>query len=237
MQRISLASLPPSLRRAATSTTGTLAAYVAHGLRHPALLAARAAPGARELALPGDELIPDPAWTTDFTTEIRGRPSQIWPWIVQLGYGRAGWYAWYRFDNGAVASADIVVPALQHLAVGDLIPDGPRSQEGCGLWRVRVLERDRAMVLTSRRHPVTGREVIDLAPYIDASWAFVLRPLDDARTTLHVRVRAKLHPASQGRLAARLAFRFSALAASVFENTLLQGIKQRVEAARDEESP
>lgn len=208
-----------------------MAAYVAHGLRHPALLSANAAPVERELALPGDELVPEPEWSSDFTTTIRGRPREVWPWIAQLGYGRAGWYSWYRFDNGNVASADIIVPALQRLEVGDVIPDGPRAADGYGVWRVRILERDRALVLGSRRHPVTGREVVDLEPYVDSSWAFVLRPLDDGRTTLHVRVRAKLHPGAQSRLALRLAFRLSSLGVSVFENTLLEGIKQRVERA------
>lgn len=230
MARIPLTSLPPSLRRAATSGPGTLAAYVAHGLRHPALLSANAAPAARALALPGDDLVSDPEWSSDFTTTIRGRPSDVWPWLVQLGYGRAGWYTWYRFDNGDVASADIIVPALQRLAVGDIIPDGPRTSDGYGVWRVRILERDHAMVLTSRRHPVSGREV-EVAPYIESSWAFTLRPLDDGGTMLHVRVRAKLHPGAQSRLALRLAFRLSSLAVSVFENTLLDGIKRRVEGA------
>ena len=46
-------------------------------------------------AWPGDELIPD-VNTRDFTmaTTLPAPPEQVWPWLVQMGVGRAGWYSW-----------------------------------------------------------------------------------------------------------------------------------------------
>ena len=140
------------------SALGTCAAYIAHGLRHPTLLRSHATRDDRAARLFGDELVDDPDWVTDFATDIDAAPADVWPWLVQMGYGRAGYYAWYRYDNGGVASADMIVPELQELAVGDTIPDGPRAREGFGVWRVVELVPRRALVLHSRRHPWTGEE-------------------------------------------------------------------------------
>ena len=131
----------------------------------------------RAATLPGDELVPSPSWVTDFAIDIDAAPAEVWPWLVQLGYGRAGWYTWYPLDNGGVASADRIVPALQQLAVGDLIPDGPRASVGFGVWRVHELVPERALVLWSRRDPLDGRERGD-GGGIAISWAFVLTELE-----------------------------------------------------------
>ncbi|HYU56614.1 MAG TPA: hypothetical protein VEO00_01020 [Actinomycetota bacterium] len=81
---------------------------------------------AREL--PGDGLLPKARVTTRAIT-IRARPEHVWPWIVQLGYGRAGWYSHDWIDNDGRPSADRIVPEAQQLEVGDrilLAPDmGP----------------------------------------------------------------------------------------------------------------
>lgn len=47
----------------------------------------------------------------------------VWPWLVQMGYGRAGWYSLDRWDNGGQPSADHIVPELQDVKVGDMIAD------------------------------------------------------------------------------------------------------------------
>lgn len=227
-----LADLPIPLRKVATSALGVYAAYFAHGLRHPSLVIPRATRQEREAPLPGDSLVEDPGWTTDFATTIRAAPKHVWPWLVQIGYGRAGWYSWYRFDNNGVASADIVVPALQYLRVGDVIPDGPRAEQGFGIWRVRELVPQRALVLYSRRHPTTGLELTWLdpqPPFIEASWSFVLDETAFGHTRLHVRVRAKVHTNGSIGLTTKLARVFFGIGDIVFENTMLDGIRSRAE--------
>lgn len=230
---IALADLPVPLRKAATSALGVYAAYIAHGIRHPSLAISSATRKEREAPLPGDALVGDPDWTTDFATTIRASPGYVWPWLVQIGYGRAGWYSWYRFDNNGVASADIIVPALQQLGVGDIVPDGPRVNEGYGVWWVRELTPLRSLVLHSRRHPSTGLEMADpdpAPPFIDVSWSFVLHETEIGHTRLHVRVRAKLHTNGNGRLKTKLLRLFFGIGDSVFENTMLDGIRSRAEA-------
>lgn len=55
---------------------------------------------------------------------------QICPWLVQIGLGRAGWYSYDWLDNLGRHSAERIIPKLQHLAVGDLIPLGPDGKQG-----------------------------------------------------------------------------------------------------------
>ena len=83
-------------------------------------------------AMPGDDLIPDAASTTRAIT-IAAPAEQVWPWLVQLGYGRAGWYSYDWIDNDGQPSADRILPELQQLQVGDqilMLPEmGPRVRE------------------------------------------------------------------------------------------------------------
>ena len=83
-------------------------------------------------AMPGDDLVPDAASTTRAIT-IAAPAEQVWPWLVQLGYGRAGWYSYDWIDNDGQPSADRILPELQQLQVGDQIlmlrEIGPRVRE------------------------------------------------------------------------------------------------------------
>jgi hypothetical protein len=82
--------------------------------------------------MPGDDLIPDAASTTRAIT-IAAPPEQVWPWLVQLGYGRGGWYSYDWIDNDGQPSADRIIPEFQQLQVGDqilMLPGmGPRVRE------------------------------------------------------------------------------------------------------------
>jgi proline iminopeptidase len=222
------------MRGVATSAAGTYAAYLVHGLRHPTLLPANAASEAHT-ALPGDDLVPEPHWATTFATSVKAPREAVWPWIVQIGYGRAGWYTWYRYDNGGTPSSDVIVPALQRLVVGDVIPDGPRAGEGFGMWRVVTLEQPRAMVLFSRRNPMTGREIEpkdgSSERFIACSWAFVLEPTSEDECKLVVRVRVRLERFERAQLLARGAHLLFGVGDTVMERTLLEGVKERAERA------
>ncbi len=124
--------------------------------------------------LPGDELPPSARvrWTHGIT--IRARPSAIWPWLVQMGCRRAGWYSYDGLDNGGVPSADRIVPELQRAEVGDIFPYTPAADDG---FVVRGVEPERALVLGDDAGSVT--------------WALVLEPIDETRTRLVTRVRGE----------------------------------------------
>jgi predicted CoA-binding protein len=74
--------------------------------------------------LPGDDLVPD-APTTTRGVAIAAPPEAVWPWLVQIGWGKAGWYSYDWIDNDGRPSADAIVPEWQDLAVGDRIPMTP----------------------------------------------------------------------------------------------------------------
>lgn len=84
--------------------------------------------------MPGDGLVPRPLFNATRAVTIDAPPELVWPWIAQMGgYTRAGWYSLDRLDNGGRRSADRIVPELQDLAVGDVMPtmrDGKRVPGG-----------------------------------------------------------------------------------------------------------
>src|SRR5918995_5624665 len=115
----------------------------------------------RKQALVGDELLPNArAWTTHAIT-IEAPAPKVWPWLVQMGWGRAGWYT-YRWVDRLLfpandPSADQILPGQQRLQEGDRLPDGPPEVD---CWfTVERLEPSRLLVLRSTRHlPASWRQ-------------------------------------------------------------------------------
>lgn len=144
--------------------------------------------------LAGDEIVGGP----DVTIETRGidieAPAEaVWPWLVQMGFGRAGWYSYDQLDMEG-RSADRIVPEHQSLAVGDTVPTHP-----AGGFEVRAIEPGRHLVLylddEMVRRQAEEAAVINAEspanlrmagafmenaqpPEFSASWAFVLEPRD-----------------------------------------------------------
>jgi hypothetical protein len=112
-------------------------------------------------AMPGDRIQPHPIFNATRVVTIQARPEQIWPWLVQIGYLRAGWYGYDWIDNDGIPSADRIIPALQHLKVGDDMP----IWKGIN-WKVVAVESNRFLVWES----ASGHDSMTLALYpIDAN--------------------------------------------------------------------
>src|SRR5664279_5588585 len=95
--------------------------------------------------LPGDDLVPDPGLTSTRAITIAAAAADVWPWIVQLGQGRGGFYSYDALENLVgcqIHSADHVVPEWQSIAVGDEIRLHPEG----GLM-VALVDPGRALVL------------------------------------------------------------------------------------------
>jgi hypothetical protein len=161
-------------------------------------------------SMAGDDLIAHPMLEWTRATTINVPPSQVWPWLVQMGYGRGGWYTSERFDRIVWRienkSSEVILPEWQDLSVGDIVPDGPGY---AAYFRVAEVREHEAIVYHSIRHPYRGQEVDPAIPaalerrehdlvtggnYIHFSWAFVLRPGGDGETRLLIRARADLSP-------------------------------------------
>ena len=107
-------------------------------------------PSEAEKALPGDELVPDAMAIDTRGIDIAAPPDKVWPWLVQMGHGRAGWYSYEQMDMSK-PSADKILPEFQNLAVGDLVPTHPG-----GGFEVKTLDPGKALVLYTDRALMTA---------------------------------------------------------------------------------
>jgi hypothetical protein len=181
-----------------------------------------AAEGARPV--PGDDLLADARAGLTHGVTIEAPPEAIWPWLVQMGRDRAGFYGIDLLDNGGRESAREVHPEWQRLRVGDVIPARPGGDEG---FEVLRLEPGRALVLGGLYDPVAGRQLPFGAArpeaFWHATWAFALEPLGERTTRL--RVRARVAFSAKGALRAA----WLRPVHSVMEGAQLRGLKARVE--------
>jgi hypothetical protein len=131
--------------------------------------------------MPGDDLVDRPTFNATRAVTVEAAPEHIWPWLLQLGINRAGWYSYDWLDNLGRPSATEIIPDLQDLHVGDLIPVSPDGKHGFTVWNFMPYEW---MVWTNE----SGH----------ASWLWLLDPVDEQTTRLITRVRMNyqwFHPA------------------------------------------
>jgi hypothetical protein len=131
----------------------------------------------RHRSLPADETVSDPLFTSTHAITVDAPPEQVWPWIAQMGAGRAGWYSWDVIDNGGVRSATRIVPEFQAVVAGDVMPAAPGATEAFVVARA---DPPRDLLLTAP----DGRGGYAVA------WEHVLEPLEGGRTRLIARARA-----------------------------------------------
>lgn len=190
--------------------------------------------------MPGDDLVRDAVLSATHAVCVAAPPERVWPWLAQMGAGRAGWYSHDWIDNGGVPSAERVLPDLQRIEPGDVLPGTPGASEG---FVVAQVDAPRTLVLTWPA-PDGGCAV---------SWAFVLHPSPEGdRTRLLVRARlsrAALRPPGAAPLARPRAFveriyralphmplpvvrAMATLGHGFMESSQLRGIKRRAEGGR-----
>jgi hypothetical protein len=135
---------------------------------------------------PGAELVPEGKRAATMAVTIEAPPEQVWPWLVQLGWDRGGWYSWDRLDNAGRPSAKEVHPEWQDLALGDYVkawsPGGPMDA-----WAVAALEPNRFLGLRGLTD-LRGRNLDPTQPrpsaYMEGLWGFQLTELPGGRARL-----------------------------------------------------
>jgi hypothetical protein len=123
--------------------------------------------------MPGDEQLARPAYRCTRAITIEAPPRAVWPWLVQVGCERAGFYSNDLLDNLARPSAERIVPELQNLAEGRWVPMSPNPSERTA-FRVKSWAEPRWMLWTKP----------------DSTWAWRLREIGGGRTRLVTRVNA-----------------------------------------------
>jgi hypothetical protein len=177
--------------------------------------------------LAGDDWVTAPKLCLNHEIEIAATPQAVWPWLVQMGCRRAGWYSYDVLDNGGELSAFSVIPEFQQVGVGDVLPATPEGHDG---FTVLQLDAPRALVLgglfDAARDSSLPMTAAKPEQYTQVSWAFVLDPIAEASTRLRVRVRADYAP---DQLAARSHAHLLTLVHHFMESEQLKNLKARAE--------
>jgi hypothetical protein len=177
------------------------------------------------LALPGDGLLEEPASQVTRAITIDASREEVWPWLVQLGADRGGFYTYDVLENlfGLdIHSADRIVDEWQDLEVGDLVyADRART----GGWRVMELRPNDALVLAVA-DPSTGMPLgRDENLRWEFQWTFAVRDVPGGGTRLLVRERVAF-----GSTLTRIAMTPVGVVSFVMTRGTLLGIKARVES-------
>jgi hypothetical protein len=199
--------------RVALTSIGAVAMFVALGglfltVLHPWLMNWGSTREEQVLVLPGDVEAPSSYFTRAITIDTP--PSAVWPWLMQIGQDRAGFYSNDYLENltGAdIHNADVIRPEWQARAVGDRVRMTSPQETAIGgdatQLTVRILDPERL--------------------YADMPGRFVLQPMGEHATRLLLREKLAIPERSGSMWLIWDPMHF------VMEQRMLQGIKERAE--------
>ena len=203
---------------------------------------------ASALPLPGDDLVAEPDAVDTRVIDIDAAVDAVWPWLVQMGYGRAGWYSYDALDMDE-PSALTIEERWQSLAVGDIVPTHPE-----GGFKVKVLEAPDTLVLYLDRTMVEAQEraaketeqggvaaatpnVRATSTYLSqavqgdfaASWAFHLEARGEGKSRLIERFRVRMEAPAKAQPFMGLARGFLGFGVFLMTRRHMLGVKDRAE--------
>ncbi|HEY0460778.1 MAG TPA: SRPBCC family protein [Pyrinomonadaceae bacterium] len=170
--------------------------------------------------LPGDEVKPDAAIQVTHAITIDAPAAVVWKWLVQIGQQRGGFYSYDWLENLfglKIHNTREIKPVWQTLKVGDFVRSahdgwlGGRFKNKAG-WFVVAMDELRSLVL---------RDEIERG-----SWAFILRPVNEAQTRLIIRARGN---EPQGAALKIFHYGFFEPAHFIMERKMLLTLKKRAE--------
>ncbi len=161
--------------------------------------------------MPGDELLADPSFNATRAITIDTPPDKVWPGLVQIGYGRAGFYSYDLFDNAARPSAERIIPEFQSPEVGDWVPMASKVTPGTA-FKIAAFEPARSFLWQKP----------------ESTWGWTLKPLPGGRTRLITRLKARYEWSSP--LSALLSVVLLEFADFLMMRKMLRGLKTRAEA-------
>jgi hypothetical protein len=125
-------------------------------------------------AMPGDEIVSKPSFNATRAVTIHAPAQNIYPWIVQMGVTRAGWYSYDLLDNLGRRSAESLLPEHQNIQIGDLIPISPNGKQG--MW-VKYFRKNKWMLWWDKKG--------------DTTWIWEIHPEGENQFRLITRIRVK----------------------------------------------
>ena len=152
---------------------------------------------------PGAELVREGRRSSTMAVTIDVPPEQVWPWLVQMGWDRAGWYSWDLLDNSGRPSARQVHPEWQDLAVGDRLRYSAFGRVA-DAFRVAVIDPNRFLGLygcTDLRGRWLDPEQPRPSCYMEGLWGFWLKESPGGGTRLVISGYGAFRPLWAERLA------------------------------------
>ena len=175
----------------------------------------------------GDSLIEKPRLQATHAVTVHAPPEAIWPWLVQMGQGRGGFYSYEgieRLLGLRAGNANQIIPDFQELHAADELPVAP---DGAGL-PVDIVVPHRTLVMHADS-PIPARVAVMQAGYYrSVTWTFHLEPIDAENTRLIERWRADWEPTPANNFVIRALLEPGAF---IMERRMLLGIKARAERA------
>ena len=164
-------------------------------------------------AMPGDALSSRPTFLSTRAITINATPEVIWPWLVQMGYGRAGFYGYDVLENlgssRGIHSAERIVPELQQIVAGDPLP-----LSAAGGLVINAIEPNRFIVWSGKSGAFPG------------AFTWGLYPVDASHTRLVSRIQWKHHWSQPFVLVLDL---FTEFTDHLAVRKILHGVKDRAE--------
>ena len=80
--------------------------------------------------MPGDDIVREPSFNATRAVTIHASAENIYPWIVQMGVTRAGWYSYDLLDNLGRPRAENILTEHQTIQVDNVIPMSPDGKQG-----------------------------------------------------------------------------------------------------------
>jgi hypothetical protein len=160
--------------------------------------------------MPGDELVPGAHVFCTRGITIDAPAEAVWPWLVQVGFGKAGFYSNDLLDNVAHPSANGILEEFQEPKVGDWVPMFSKVNETTA-FRIAAINRT--------------QELVWVKP--DSTWAWTLTGLGGrTRLVTRLRIRYRWHRPADTLLSLVL-FEFGDFP---MMRKMLQTLKRRAEA-------
>lgn len=212
----------------------------------------------RRRSLPGDALVAHSVVSVTHAITIDVPPDQVWPWLAQMGCGRAGWYSYDHLDNAGKRSATTINPAWQQVTIGDVLPAAPGMRTAFVVVDVAPGKMLLLGVLPTEQPTGSAQERAPIVTYdYLGSWCLVLdeSPAQHTRLIARSRVNRELFAPARARtrffapfatpseLLYRIPFPLSVargvahLVHYFMEQRMLAGIKWRAETRSGETSP
>ncbi len=179
--------------------------------------------------LPGDELVPNPEQEATHAITINAQVSDVWPWLVQVGQTRGGFYSYAWLENLVgcdMHNADRIVPEWQTLRAGDVVWLHPKAPP----LPVVIVEPYRAIVLGSG---VEGENTVADTLFGSGTWGLYLKEVNENTTRLIIRSRGT---GGSGPLGWFVNYAMFEPAHFIMERKMMLGIKERAEALAGEQA-